>query len=277
MTLSERNAFFKAGIAFCVIVAVLSVIASFLIIPVYSSITEENPARPINIVQAVLGKFLKTNYYAVHASIVLVVLFSLVWMLLIHYFFERTSTPEILYISFFIFSFSFEIIRLIIPIHLIYNFPYFYLLNTARILLFARYFGIFSLFTASVCAAGFEVQKTRNIIFILITTTLLMVFGIPIDTQTWDTSFKMVNSYNTMLRIVEAVVFIMTAVDFLVAAKVRDSKEYIYTGIGVVFAFIGRNIILGTDNLAGPALGIILMSFGTWTICSKLHKIHLWL
>lgn len=276
MTLSERNTFFKAGIAFCIIITLLTAAASYLVIPVYSSI-EENSSRPVYFMQTVSGHFLGSNYYAVHVSLVLSVLFSFIGLLLVHYFFERTSTPEILYVSFFILSFSFEIIRLIIPMHIIFHFPYIYLHGAARALLFARCFGVFSLFTAGICAAGLEIQKTRNIIFLIVIAAFLIIIGIPIDTQTWDTSFKMINGFNNMLRAVEIAAFITTSISFLAAAKIRGSKEYVHTGIGVLLAMSGRNFLLGMDNWAGPAIGILLLSFGTYIICSKLHKIHLWL
>jgi hypothetical protein len=101
--------------------------------------------------------------------------------------------------------------------------------------------------------------------------------GVPIDAQSWDTSFSMISGYTAMFKMIEIVVFFTTSITFFVAAKVRDSKDYIYVGIGVMLALIGRNILLGTDNWAGPVPGIFLLSFGTWFICSKLHKIHLWL
>jgi hypothetical protein len=276
MTLSERNVFFKTGIVFCFIITLLAFAASFLTIPVYSGM-EENSRRPLYLFQLISGLFLDNDYFAVHASLVMAVLFSFFGILFIHYFFERTSAPEILYISLFTISFSFEIIRLILPLHLINNFPMFYLLGASRILLFARYFGLFSLFVASVCAAGLDVQKTRNIILILIIAVLLLTFSVPIDTQIWDTGFNMVTGYPSMLKMIEVVVFFITVITFFVAVKIRDSKEYVNVGIGAAIALVGRNIIIGSDNWAGAVLGIVLLSFGTWFLCSKLHKIHLWL
>jgi len=284
MTLSERNTFFKAGITFCFIITLLVLAVSIFSFYLYREADhslsigmEENTRRPAYLFQIISGSFLKSNYYAVHASMILAVLFSFIGMLFIYSFFERTSAPEILYISIFTISFSFEIIRLILPLHLINNFSEFYLLGASRVLLFARYFGIFSLFTASICAVGLEVQKIRNIILIMIITVLLIVSGIPIDTQTWDTSFYLVSGYTFMFKVIEAILFIATMVTFFVAAKVRDSKEYNHVGIGVALALIGRNILIGTDNWAGTVVGIVLLSFGTWFICSKLHKINLWL
>jgi hypothetical protein len=276
MTFSERNIDFKAGIAICAVITLLILAISVLTIPLYSTM-EESFRRPAYIYQVVSGWFLGSSYYAVHISLIFAVIFSLASTILIHLYFERTSAPEILYISFFTISFSFEAIRLILPLHFIYLFPSFYLLVASRVLLFARYFGLFSLFTASVIAAGLEAQRTRYIIIFLIIAVLLIVLGVPIDTQSWDTSFSMISGYTTMFKMMEIVVFITTSITFLVAAKVQDSKDYIYVGIGIMLALIGRNILLGTDNWAGPIPGIFLLSFGTWFICSKIHKIHLWL
>ena len=276
MTLSERNTFFKAGIVFCSLITLLVIGISSITLSVYPTM-EENTRRPEYLFQSISGLFLKNDYYAVHASLILAVLFSLIGISLIHSFFERTSTPEILYISFFTVSFSLESLRLILPLHLVYNFPVFYLLSASRLLLFARYFGIFSLFTASLFAAGLEVQKTRNVILFIVIAIFSIILGVPIDTLNWDTCFNMVNGYNSMFRMMDAITFIAATITFFAAVKIRGSGEYFFVGTGVMLAMSGRNILLGSDNWAGSILGIVLLSFGTWFICSKLHKIHLWL
>ena len=276
MTLSERNTFFKIGMIFCSIITLLIIAAFFRTIPLGSTV-EENVRRPEYFLQFITGLFLKTDYLAVHVSLALAVLFSLISMILIHSFFERTSAPEILYIAFFAFSLSFEAIRLIVPLHTINILPLFYLTTAARVLLFARYFGIFSLFTASVCAAGLEIQRTRNVVLFLLVPALVISLGVPIDSQTWDTCFNPMAGYTSMFLMIEIIVFFGVIVSFFVAAHNRRSKEYYYVGIGVVIALTGRNVLLGVDNWAGPVIGILFLTFGTWLICSRLHKIHLWL
>jgi hypothetical protein len=162
---------------------------------------EENTRRPSDFFQGFICKFLKTSYFAVHTSMVMVVFFSLIGIILILSYFEQTSVPEIIYIAFFTISFSFETIRLIMPLQYLYDIPSFYMLIASRTLLFARYFGIFSLVTASICAAGLEVQMTRNAIMVIIVATLAII-GVPIDTQSWDTSFNTINGFNNMFRLI---------------------------------------------------------------------------
>jgi hypothetical protein len=227
--------------------------------------------------QLMTGFFLSSNYHAVHISLVLSVLFSLIGIILIHYFFERTSAPEILYIAIFTISLSFEVIRLILPLNQIYNFSSFYVRMASRILLFARFYGIFSLFAASICAAGLEVQKTRIVIFTILIAALSITVGTPIDVLNYDTSLNVASGFTSIFRLIELTAFFTSAISFVIAAKIRDSKGYIYIAIGAVLALAGRSILLSADNWIGPAFGIVLLSFGTWFLCSKLHKIHLWL
>ena len=276
MTLSERNVFFRVAIAFCAISALLTLAISWLVVPLYKTIGETD-RRPGEFAQFFLGRLFEQDYLAVHTSLAALVIFSLVVLFLILSFFEQTATPEILYISFFILSFSFEIIRFIMPLHKIYTIPSFYILVLLRALLFARYFGIFSIVAASLCAAGLEVQMNRNLILIIIAAALVIVTGVPIDIQSWDTSFNVIYGFSAIFKVIEAVAFLTAVISFFIASNVRGSVEYVYIGIGVMFAFIGRYFLLNFDNWAGPIPGIIMLSFGTWSACSKLHRIYLWM
>ena len=281
MTLSERNTFFKAGIVFCAVCVFLILTASLIIIPHYQendfNVFFGDEQRPVSLFQTFVSRFINSNYLAVHISLSMTIIFSLIGMLLIHYYFERTSTPEIIYIAIFTISMSFEVIRLILPLQQIFIFSSFYVNITSHALLFARYFGIFSLFAASICAAGLEIQKTRNVIFITVVAALIITISVPIDVLNWDTSLNVINGYVSLFRMIELGVLLTTMISFLIAARIRESDEYIYVAVGSLLALIGRNILLNTDNWIGPLPGIILLSFGTWFLCSKLHKIHLWL
>jgi hypothetical protein len=277
MTLSERNTLFKIGIILCSICTLFVAVSSFLIIPVFSQIMAEYTRRPGNVFQLITGFFLGNNNYAVYTSLTAAVVYSLISIIFIHFFFERTSSPEILYIAIFTISFALESVRFVLPLQHIFYFSFFYVGLASRVLLFARFFGIFSLFAAGLCAAGLEVQKTRNVIFVLIVASMVITIGVPIDSSNWNTSLNIVNSYNLMFSLVEIAVFITTIISFFIAAKIRDTREYINIAIGIMFALTGRGFVINVDNWTGLVPGIVLLSFGTVILCSKLHKIHLWL
>ncbi|MDR2480183.1 MAG: hypothetical protein LBD48_12850 [Treponema sp.] len=277
MTLSGRNILFKTGIAVASFSALLIIFASFTVIPVYSGMEAEITRRSEGFFQAFISRFLDADLYAVHAAIAGSVAYALVALILIYHYFETTQSPEIMFIVLFVVSFSFEAIRLILPLRNIYDIPSLYLLMAFRALLFSRYFGIFSLFTASVYAAGLEVQKHRNVILAITVATLVIALGVPIDTQTWDSSLNMINGYVHLFRLIETGTALITVISFFIAASSRGSREYTFTGVGALMTFIGRNLLLSTDTWISPIPGILLLSIGMWFICTQLHKIYLWL
>jgi hypothetical protein len=120
-------------------------------------------------------------------------------------------------------------------------------------------------------------QKQRNIILVIVVATLVIALGVPIDTQTWDSSLNMINGYTPLFRLIEASVFLITVLSFFIAAYSRGSKEYIGIGIGACMALAGRNLLLGADTWLSPGPGMLLLALGTWFICTQLHKIYLWL
>ena len=276
MTLSGRNIFFRFGVVFCAASALLVPAVSFFVVPAYPSM-EENLPRPLNLLGIVFGYLFEAEILAVHASLIMLAAFSFVAILLILFYFEQTSVPEIFYIAVFIISLSFEALRLVLPLHLVYDIPSFYLLTSSHILLFARHFGIFSMFAASLCAAGYEIQMTRNVIIVVFIAALAVTLGVPIDTQSWDPSLNMIHGFNSMFIVIDTAAFFLTILNFLIAAKIHDTKEYMFIGLGLAFALSGRFFLLYADNWAGAVSGILMLSFGTWFVCSKLHKIYLWL
>jgi len=277
MTLSHRNAVFKAGIVFSSLCLILGLAALIEAVPVYGYMEGEIELRPGGIFLAFLERHLEARLLAVHFGVLFMALFSVLSVALIYFFFEKTQPPEILFVAFFALSFSVEVLRLALPLSRVYEIPSFYLLMASRIILFGRYFGAFSLFAASVYAAGYRSQQQRNPIVIIMATTLFAAIGVPIDTQIWDSSLAMLSGYAAMFRLIEVGTFFITVASFFIAARQRGSREFIFIGAGSVLALAGRYILLRADTWAGFPIGLALLAIGTWLICTRLHKIYLWL
>ncbi|GHV69344.1 hypothetical protein AGMMS49928_11250 [Spirochaetia bacterium] len=277
MTLSMRNRFFKSGIfaAALMLIAVLAVI--LFILPLFSGLTVEASRRTSGILQGAASHFFSPSLNAPFASTTAAVVYALVCLILIHHFFEKTNAPEILFVAIFILSLAFEGIRFMVPLKMVYGLPGLYLAMSFRILIFARYAGIFSLFIASICAAGLEVQEHRYVFLIIAASSLVIALGIPIDTLAWDSSLGVITGYGMMFKIVETGIALITVLSFLIAAYTRGSKEYILIGTGAALAFLGRNILLATDTWLTPLPGLLFLVLGTWFICTQLHRVYLWL
>jgi hypothetical protein len=277
MTLSVRNIVFKGGVILSLFFLLLCIAASVKVIPVYPSMEQEIVPRSRGVFHDIAENPLNVKLLAVHSCIAVSVLYSILTIILIYFSFEKTQSPEILFVVFFAASFAPETLRLILPLGRLYDIPSLYSLLASRVILFCRCFGIFSLFAASMYAAGFKSQRQRNVIIIITVTALFIALGVPIDTQAWDSGLNMVSGYTSMFLLIEIGTFLFSTASFFIAAWSRGSREYAYIGAGAVLVFFGRDILLGADTWAGVAAGPLCLAVGTWLICKNLHKIYLWL
>jgi hypothetical protein len=277
MTLRERNTVFKTGIGIAAVAIALIAGASALILPVRPPVFPALLNEASGGAAGVFPAFFPLAPYAAFTSFLASALYALVALIAIYYFFEKTQSPEILFFAFFVLSFSLEAVRVVIPLKKVYELPHLYLIMAERVLLFGRYFGLFSLFTASVYASGFDVQKQKNNILVLLSVVLVLSLGVPIDGFSWDNSLSMTTGYHGLFKMVEVSIALITVTSFLISAFSRGSREYVFISGASLLAFLGRDFLLYADTWFAAALGVALLAAGTWLICTKLHSVYLWL
>jgi hypothetical protein len=274
MTLSVRNNYFRIGIILSFLSLAITVTLSFLAFSAYPQVGAA-AVRTTGLFQSLVSRFFQSQAYVSLVTMASALLYAFIAMILIYYFFEKTQSPEILFFALFVSSFAFEGLRALAPLRAIHPFPAFYLILGSRTLLFARFFGIYSLFAASVYAAGLGEQKQGNIVFIIAVAALVTALGVPIDGLAWDSSFMMVRGYPSMLRLVERGMMLITMISFLISAYSRGAREYIFIGIGSFLVCLGRTMLLSSDTWITPLPALLLLSGGTWLICVQLHHVYL--
>jgi hypothetical protein len=277
MTLSVRNNCFKAGIILAFLSLAAIVAAVFVVIPAYPEAASEAVRRSTGMFRGFLDNLGPSAPYVPFVSTVGAVLYSFMSIILIYFLFEKTQSQEILFFSLFVISLAVESVRIVIPLKIVYKFPAVYCVMAARTLIFSRYFGLFSLFASSVCAAGLEAQKQRNIIIAIVLTALAIAMGIPIDSLTWDSCLTMLTGYNKMFTIIEGGLLFFTVISFFIAAYNRGSGDYTFIGLGSLLVFAGRDLLLYADAWLIPFPGLLILAAGTWFFCTRLHQIYLWL
>ena len=276
MTLSERNKIFRICFFIPVIILVGMAFVSVFVMPVYSAVFNEASHRPTGFIQNFVAQYSLPQTFAPFAAIICAVLYSLIATIFIYFRFQKTQSPEILYICFFVLSFAFEGTRIMLPIKAHFDLPGIYLIMASRVLFFGRYFGFFALFAASVYAAGLEIQKQRPTLAAIALLTLVLSINMPIDGLSWDTALVMSSGYNTMFTIVNIGISLITLVSFAIASYSRGLKEYLYICLGAFLVLLGRNILFSADTWLTLFPAMIILIAGTWFICKKLHKVYLW-
>jgi hypothetical protein len=276
MTLSVRNVYFKICIVLSLLALVSILSLSFTIFPAYPPLGAA-AIRTAGFFQSLISRSWEIVPYISFVTMLSSVLYALITMICIYYFFEKTQSPEILFFALFVVSLAFEALRIMTPLMVVKGLPGVYPAIASRILLFARYFGIFSLFAASVYAAGLGEHKQGNIVFIIIIAALVIALGVPIDGLAWVSSLMMICGYTSMLKMVEAGIALITAASFFISSYTRGSREYVFIGIGSLLALWGRSVLLSADTWITPFPGLALLAAGTWIICVQLHRVYLWL
>jgi len=277
MTLSTRNIIFKGGIIIAALSLILVASGGYFAYPAFPGAAASATIRSGGIIQKLVSDLAKPSSYIPLWTMLGAAAYSLISIILIYHFFEKTQSPEILFIGFFVISLTFEFARLIIPLKAVFPLPAFFSIAASRALFFGRYFGLFSLFASGVYAAGMDAQKQQSFLLMLILAAMVIAINVPMDTFVWDSTFMVWTGYRFMFSVVEAVVLALTIANFLVSAFTRGSKSYVLIGIGVFLAFAGRSILINSDTIITVLPGLIILSAGTWCICARLHLEYLWL
>ena len=279
VTLSARNNFFKVCIIFTSLSLCLAAAGGYFAFPAFPEAAETANLRSQGIMQAVAVKLAEPSAFVPFWIILGLVTYSLISTVLIYHFFENTQSSEILFFAFFIISLSFEFLRVLLPLRGVFDFSATYLIAASRVLFFGRHFGQFSLFVAGAYAAGLDTQRQRHrgVFLMLTVASLYIAANVPVDGLVWDSTFVLQSGYSAMFRMTGAGILIITVITFFISAYTRGSKNYIFIGIGILFAYIGRNILFSSDSWITPLPGLFFLGLGTWFTCTRLHRQYLWL
>ncbi|MDR2510320.1 MAG: hypothetical protein LBC77_06720 [Spirochaetaceae bacterium] len=273
MTLSRHTFLLKFGIAAAAFMIAGLAAISFKILPYYPELVDAALRRSGYVF--INARKLSPFHYAAYITMAASIVYALLTLILLFYYFEKTQSVEAHFFMFFVFSFVFESLRAILPLRMAFDLPSIYLSFAAHFLVFCRYFGIFSLFCASLYSAGFK-TKEENLIFPLIIIALFIAFRIPVNKYTWDTSLCLVSAYPLAFWALEISTALLTVLSFLCGAFMRGQKEYYIIGAGAFFALAGRMLLFSGDTLILPVIGLCSLSAGTYIICSNLRRLYLW-
>jgi hypothetical protein len=274
MTLSRHVQLLKIGIAFSALALAGVAAISWKIMPLFPYLVKTAQNRSL---LPLLRDFLPAQTtYTPFVTVVAAIIYALITLIIIFYMFEKTQSVEVHFLILFVFSLVFEVARLGIPVRLAFNISGILLTLVARLLVFFRYFGMFSLFIASLYSAGLKIEKEENVLFPLVVITLFLSISLPINTFTFDTTLCLANGYPIVFRVMEYLVAGLSALSFVYGAWKASVKEYYFIGFGTLLAFTGRGILIDADFYAMAAVGFVLLSGGTCLICYHLRKLYLW-
>lgn len=196
---------------------------------------------------------------------------------LLYFFFEATFAPEMLFLAFFAFSFAVEPARFAVPLAVSRDWPPAFVVAGARVLLFGRFMGLFSIFASSVYASGIDFQKHGRIVLIVLIASAGIAVGVPVDGLAWDAAIVPVPGYLSVMRIAEYTISAITVASFLVAAYSRGAREFAFAALGCALLILGKEALVRADSWIAAPLGLAALVAGTALIMNKIHRYYMWL
>jgi len=100
---------------------------------------------------------------------------------------------------------------------------------------------------------------------------------VPVDGLSWDSTLVLLNDFDSTFYMIQVGIYTITIASFMISAYTRGSKEYISIGIGALLILLGRNMLFCSDTWVSPFPGLFILSFGTWLVCIRFHRLYLWL
>jgi hypothetical protein len=274
MTISRHVILLKAGIVVSFLTLLVFVILARDTLPVYGNLVRLAAERSGG--GFIAGLLPPSSPYAVFAGIGTAVLFAFVSQVLLFYFFEKTQAIEVRLLGMFLFSFTFEILRIVIPLKTTMQLSGYIPVITSRLIVFGRFYGMFALFAAGLYVSGLKIRREETIIFTIAVAALLLTFRIPIDSFSYDTSLYPVIGFSNTFEIVSVVITILSMLCFASGAYTRGNREYYFIALGIIATAAGRRLLFTADTWIILVLGIAVLFFATWYTGAQFRRMYLW-
>jgi hypothetical protein len=274
MAISKHILLLKAGIAVSCLALSAFIVSATRIIPVYPDLIFRAAQRTAS---AFILRLLPTpEPYAAFAGAGAAVLFAVAAQIFLLYFFEKTQSAEIRLLGIFLFSFTFEIIRIALPLKTALHLSGYIPVITSRLIIFGRFYGLFAVFAAALCASGFKTRKEENLIFAIAVAALLFAFRMPVDTFNFDTNLYPITGFHQVFKNANAALVMLSVFCFVSGAYTRSCREYYFIAAGLLASVIGRTMLFEADTWLMLFPGLALLVFGAWFTGRAYRRMYLW-
>lgn len=233
--------------------------------------------RSQGLFQTAGGFLFSRSALAVLVSALYLPLFSALAQANLYWHFEKTPVPEVFYLSLFLGSLAPESLRGLFISSFSQPLPMAWTLVLGRILVFARMFGLFSFFAASLVACNQDFRKHGRGSFAIVGVSILLASGLPLDTLSWLSTATPVPLFRDMLFIIETVILLLTCLSFLASSFIREAPELRSLAVLALLVVLGRDALLYGDSYASMGFGAVCLSVGFLFMARRIHRYYLWI
>lgn len=186
--------------------------------------------------------------------------------------FRKTTAAELFFFAVFLASLGGETLRIIQIFFLLQDQPFFEGVFLTRIIWTFRFFGLFSLFLASMYAQGLNYQKYGNLVGLSLVISLVISFNLPIQTMgvQSDLLFPLGDERGTAILFLTFTV--MTLLNFWLCIHMKKRENAAFLLLASLLYYFGWQA-----TLFGFYLASLLLVPGTILLGRKTQEYYLWL
>lgn len=274
MTLNTRN---KILLTFFYIACFI--LLALLIITVYQFIQHKFTNTPLfNRLISLSEKYLltKNSPRATILSIFILLLYVPISILFIYLTFEKTKSPETIYLSGFLLGCLLQCSRIFIILFDLWSSTSSILLFLGKVDLVGRIFSILCLFLTAVFSDQELVQDADRNISVTLGISLLCGIMIPVNTLDITSCFTIATGFDKLIRFFITLVSVITIAAFFINSYKRNLKLNQQSAPYFVLLLLGYFTVTFCDNYLFAIIGSILLIIGTRGIILSLHNYYIW-
>lgn len=269
MTLKARN-----RLIFIFLFITLIFLFSTLVLVIFAA-TQNQIVQPENYFRHI--KLFNYSFTSVLISILCFCLYVPVILTYIIFRFEKTQTTELVFFMGFLFGCVAETVRIFIPLFSLWKTNSFFLLSIGHIVNSGRVIAPLSFFFATHFSATEQRQYVQRNFIILITTSAMVGFFVPLNTFVTTSTCTVLSGYKELFYTVLLLINAATLLSMILKSVFgKSSGEYFNLIIGYVVLMAGYFLLFLADSFFVLVPALVLLFAGTFEYLGSLHKMYMW-
>lgn len=222
------------------------------------------------------SSFFSYNPLSVAMVVLLFSLVSFVFIVYVHFAFRKIQSTEMFFFEVFLFSISFESLRLLIPLYSFSSFILVELSAISRLLYFFRFLGIFSLLAMSLFSIKVVTRQIFPITFLIFFLSLILSMSSPMDGTYINPLFMAGKLYLRRHIILFFSCSLFLILSMIISYFYNGIRERLYMIVSMICLLIGYFVLLYAQSYFTLLLSGLLFVAGVFNTVKNIHSIYLW-
>lgn len=214
--------------------------------------------------------------FNVLASILALLLFSLIANAGLGNLYRKTASPEMFFMLLFIISLSLEALRIGIVFMEVWTMPVYFSITITRAVIFSRIFALLCLLISSLYAVGMKYSHHSTLLAGLLILSVALASIIPIDSTIFQVNLLHKLGDKRGYLFINLILGLLMFLNYLVASLIRRSSRFLAIAGASLLLYLGKELLYFGISPFSTGLGLLFLSVGTLVFSRQIGIFYLW-